>query len=157
MGVKYRRIPVLSIGRDIYCDSRLIIQKLEERFPSGALGASKPDQKAIETLLEDWIIDGGVFARASQLLPLNLPLVKNPTFIRDREDYSGRAFSKSEFSKAQPEALAYIRGAFGSLDVGLLADGRSWILGTEKPSLADIKSLPVQLSFSTNIAALMIE
>lgn len=45
LGVKYRRIPIMSIGRDIYCDTRLILQKLEEKFPNGALGASQPDQK----------------------------------------------------------------------------------------------------------------
>ena len=54
LGVKYRRIPIMSIGRDIYCDTRLILQKLEEKFPSGALGTSQPDQKAVEKLLESW-------------------------------------------------------------------------------------------------------
>lgn len=29
----YRRIPVLSIGRDVYNDTRIIIAKLEELFP----------------------------------------------------------------------------------------------------------------------------
>ena len=54
LGVKYRRIPIMSIGRDIYCDTRLILHKLDEKFPSGALGACQPDQKAVEKLLESW-------------------------------------------------------------------------------------------------------
>ena len=89
LGVKYRRIPVLSIGRDVYCDTRLILQKLEERFSDGALGASQPDQKAIEKLLEIWCVDGGVFDRAAQSFPTELPIMKDQKFIKDREDYTG--------------------------------------------------------------------
>lgn len=33
LGVKYRLIPVLAIGRDVYCDSSLIASVLERRFP----------------------------------------------------------------------------------------------------------------------------
>ena len=29
----YRRIPVMQIGADIYCDSQLIVRELERRFP----------------------------------------------------------------------------------------------------------------------------
>ena len=139
LGVKYRRIPVMSIGRDIYCDSRLIIQKLEERFPDGALGATRPDEKAIERLLEKWCIDGGVFARTAQLLPTDLPLLNDPKFIKDREDFSGRSWAKAQVTSMRPEALAHMREMFDFLETGLLADGREWILKTEKPSLADIE------------------
>src|SRR3546814_9393821 len=30
----YRKIPVMQIGADIYCDSQIIIRELERRFPS---------------------------------------------------------------------------------------------------------------------------
>ena len=138
LGVKYRRIPVMSIGRDIYCDSRLILQKLEERFPDGALGASQADEKAVEKLLEDWVLDGGIFMRMTQAIPPEMPLLKDPKFTKDREDYSGRSWSQENFKALRPEALTHIRAAFESLETGLLADGREWILKTEKPALADI-------------------
>src|SRR5882757_9954188 len=32
----YRRIPVLQIGSDIYCDSDLILDEIERRFPAPA-------------------------------------------------------------------------------------------------------------------------
>jgi hypothetical protein len=32
LGVTYRRIPVLAIGRDVYCDTSLITLALERRF-----------------------------------------------------------------------------------------------------------------------------
>jgi len=33
----YRRIPVMQIGADIYCDSQLIVRELERRFPEPTL------------------------------------------------------------------------------------------------------------------------
>ena len=129
----------MSIGRDIYCDTRLILQKLEERFPDGALGATKPDEKAVEKLLEKWCIDGGVFARAAQLIPPEAPLLNDPKFVKDREEYTGRSWAKSNVTKMRPEALAHMREMFDFLEMGLLADGREWILKTQNPSLADIE------------------
>lgn len=138
LGVKYRRIPILSIGRDIYCDTRLIIQKLEARFPVGALGASAPNQKAVEKLLENWTIDGGIFARAAQAIPPEMPLMKDSTFTKDREEYTGRSWSQENVRAARPEALVHLKEAFDFLERGFLADGRDWILKTDQPSLADI-------------------
>ena len=137
----------MSIGRDVYCDSRLILQKLEEQFPNGALGASEPDQKAIEKLLEKWTVDGGVFTRAAQLIPPEMPLLKDPKFRKDREEYTGRSWAKSDVTKMRPEALAQMRHDFEFLETGLLADGREWILRTAKPALADIESKSVAINF----------
>lgn len=129
----------MSIGRDVYCDTRLILDKLEERFPSGALGAPQPDQKSIEKLLESWTIDGGIFVRAAQAIPVDMPLLNDPKFKSDREDYSGRSWDKEVMKAMRPEALSHMRDAFVFLETGLLADGRQWVLKTESPSLADIE------------------
>ena len=139
LGVKYRRIPVMAIGRDIYCDSRIMLQKLEEMFPEGALGASTAEEKALEKLLEIWSIEAGVFVRASQLIPVEMPLLKDPKFAKDREDYSGRPWSKEAIAANRPEALSAIRNAFSFLETGLLADGRKWVLKGDQPTLADIE------------------
>ena len=34
LGVTYRKIPVLAIGNDVYCDTSLIAPALEKRFPA---------------------------------------------------------------------------------------------------------------------------
>ncbi|KIX10002.1 uncharacterized protein Z518_01083 [Rhinocladiella mackenziei CBS 650.93] len=141
LGVKYRRIPVMAVGRDVYCDSRIILRKLEEFFPDGALGASSAEEKAIEKLLEIWAIESGVFARASQLIPTSMPLLNDPKFTQDREDFSGRSWSKEQIAANRPEALAAIRSGFKFLETTLLADGREWVLKTEKPTLADIEAI----------------
>lgn len=129
----------MSIGRDVYCDTRLILSKLEERFPDGALGARQPEQKAIQELLAKWTIDGGVFNRAAELIPTDMPLLNDPKFTKDREENSGRSWAKDDVAKRRPEALADMREMFAFLEGTLLADGREWILKTEKPSMADIE------------------
>lgn len=142
IGTVYRRIPVLSIGRDVYNDTRLILRKLEEFYPHATkISASSPDQKAFERLLEHWAVDNGLFARAAQLIPSNMPLLKDPIFTKDREDYTGRSWSKENVEKMRPEALVEVKSAFEFLETTLLADGREWILKTSGPSLADIEAV----------------
>ncbi|OAX81550.1 hypothetical protein ACJ72_04104, partial [Emergomyces africanus] len=142
LGVQYRRVPVMSAGKDIYCDSRLIIQKLEELYPEGdRLGAADPDGQAIEAMLEKWAVDGGVFARACQLVPPAVILAAHPNFIRDREDASGLSFREEDLKKNRPDGMIHIKQAFEFLETTLLADGRDWLRKTEKPSLADIHAI----------------
>ena len=129
----------MSIGRDVYCDTRIILQKLERLFPAGAIGASQPEQKALQKLLEIWTIDGGIFNRASQLIPASMPLLNDPKFTKDRQDFSGRSWEKSKIEANRPEALAHMRNAFDLLETTLLSDDREWMLKTEKPSLGDIE------------------
>ena len=129
----------MSIGRDIYCDTRLTLQKLEERFPNGALGAKKEDEKAIECLLGKWTVEGPLFPGAASLIPTNLPTMTDPGFTKDREDFSGRPWSKDTLERGRPGSVAYMRSCFDLLGTTLLADGRDWILKTDKPSLADIE------------------
>lgn len=129
----------MTIGRDVYCDSRLILSKLEKFFPNGALGSSSAEEKAIEKFLEIWAVEAGLFVRASQLIPTSMPLLNDPKFTKDREDFSGRSWSKEQIAANRPEALAAIRNGFKFLETTLLADGRKWVLKTDKPTLADIE------------------
>lgn len=141
MNVNYRRIPLLSIGRDVYCDTRLILRKLEARFPQGALGSSSPDNRGTERLLERWTSDAGVFTRATQLIPSHFPNMTDPAFQKDREQFSGRkgGWDKARVDAARPEAVAHIRDAFELLESTFFADGRDWIFKTKEPSLGDIE------------------
>ena len=77
--------------------------------------------------------------RVGQAIPPELPLLNDPKFIKDREAYSGRSWSQESVKAMRPEALTHIRDAFESLENGLLADGREWVLKTDKPALADIE------------------
>jgi len=141
LGTNYRRIPLVAIGRDIYNDTRLILQKLEKLYPDyPKITASSPDQMAIERLLEFWTVDT-LFTRAASLIPTNLPLLNDPVFTKDREDYTGRSWAKDNLEKNRPEALVAFRRAFEILENTFLADGRDWILGTSSPTTSDIEGM----------------
>ena len=141
LNVSYRRIPLLSIGRSFYCDTRLILRKLESLFPAGALGSADPEHRALERLLERWTVDGGIFSRAASLIPTDLPAMSDPKFRKDREAFSGRpgGWSKERLEKGRPESVVHMRDAFELLETTLLADGREWVFKTERPSLGDIE------------------
>jgi glutathione S-transferase len=151
LNIEYRRIPIMTHGRDIFLDTRLILRKLESRFPNGALGAgdtSEPELRALQRLLERWTTDAGVFQRAVQLIPLHLPTMQDPKFRKDREDFSGRPMNLAALERSRPEALAHMRDAFELLETTLLADGRKWVFKTEKPSLGDIEGKPAGLQIA---------
>ncbi|EMD00398.1 hypothetical protein BAUCODRAFT_28753 [Baudoinia panamericana UAMH 10762] len=148
LGVKYRRIPVLSIGRDIYCDTLLIIEKLESLYSANGhhgIGARNKTELALEKLLEKWT-DVVVFKPAAAVIPTDLDLMKDPGFQKDREELWGRPWSKEAQEKLRPAALANMRENFDFLE-SVLADGRQWISGGEDDGvrLADIhgKSLEI--------------
>jgi hypothetical protein len=148
IGTAYRRIPLVAIGRDIYNDTRLIIQKLETMYPTHKqISSSTTDGKALEKLLQNWIVDGGVFPRASQLIPTNAPAMNDPKFTKDRAELSGRPWSKEAVEKNRPEALVAMRAAFAFLE-SLLEDGRKWIGKTDEPGLADIEGMFSGLLYS---------
>lgn len=144
LGTKYRRIPIVVIGRNIYNDTRLILQKLEKLYPDhpqiSASSTSSPDQMATEKLLEFWTVEG-LFARAAQLLPLNLPLLNDPKFTKDRENYTGKSWEKENIAKGRPEALVAFKGAFEFLERTFFSDDREWILKTSSPTLSDIEGM----------------
>lgn len=134
----------MAIGRDLYNDTRLIISKLEQLYPTSpehpSISSFTPDQKVVEQLLDRWIIDGGVFTRIVQLMPPSMPLLKDSNFVKDREQLTGRSFGKETLERGRPDALAETTDAFSLLEA-LLADGRNWIVGTEELSLADIRAV----------------
>jgi len=153
LNLSYRRIPFLSVGRDIYLDTRLILSKLEQLYPStscaahkirGPLASTSATNAALEALLSRFIIDGGVFNRAAQLIPPDMPLLQDSKFTKDREEYTGRPWSVDAIKAGRPEALVYIREAFELMETTLLSDGRTWVLGGKEedgPTLADIESV----------------
>ncbi|GIZ37091.1 hypothetical protein CKM354_000055400 [Cercospora kikuchii] len=141
LGIQYRRIPVLSIGRDIYIDTRLILRKLESLDtigdPSTRLGAKDSFGSGIEDILEEFIIDGGPFWRTAGLIPVDSPLMQDPVWVKDRFDGSGGQFTKEKLVQLREWNLSQERLYFGMVEK-LLGDGRKWLLGGEGPGLAEI-------------------
>jgi glutathione S-transferase len=150
LGIAYRRIPLLAIGRDIYADTRLILDKLDALFPPSPEhpplipAGSDPAGEAIRRLLSVWAIDGFVFLRASQLFAASAaagPALRNARFRADREQLTGHRWDPSAASRIRPEAMADMRHAFDLLESTLLSDEREWLLRTKTLSMADIEGM----------------
>jgi hypothetical protein len=139
LGVHYRRIPILAIGRDIYLDTRLILRKLEDLsgVQSAKLGATKPQDQFVEKLIEKYIIEGPVFSMAGGLVPVEV--AQDPKFKNDRQGMMGRTWSREELDEGRGECLNYVRNLFGFFESTIFEDGRKWVLGGEGPKLADIE------------------
>lgn len=163
LGVRYRRIPVVAIGRDIFCDTLCVLGALERYFPPalapGSVSSSKgaaasngtgaaarptnpslaaPDAAgaALTRLLEKWT-DVAVFRHAADAIPSSLPLCQDPAFVKDRTELWGYEWTPEAQDARRPKGLANLRAHFDLLE-DLLADGRPWLLGEQGPLLADI-------------------
>jgi glutathione S-transferase len=150
LGVRYRRIPVLAIGKDVYCDSRAIIATLEKQYPSNRLSASEPFGQGVESLLDSFINDSGPFWRTAQMLP---PSLITPEFAKDRSEMTNRPFKAEGRQKDRPEAMAHVRMYFDIVEHKLLADGRKFLSGTDGPKLADVH-VAWNLDWATGLATL---
>lgn len=140
LGVNYRRIPILAIGRDIYCDTRLIIQKLEELFPSGRLGSVIPFEQGLESVFEAWVAEAGPFWRTAGCIPLSTPVVQDPVWMKDRFDGTGGRFTAEALVKGRPECLSHLKVYYGIAEK-MLEDGRRYIFNTDNPTLGDVHAI----------------
>ncbi|EGP83986.1 uncharacterized protein MYCGRDRAFT_48752 [Zymoseptoria tritici IPO323] len=137
LGVNYRRIPIMSIGRDIYIDTRLMISKLETLFSEGALGAKTPFEAALEDMLEEFMVDGGPFWRMAGCIPPNADLMQDSVGVADRSEGSGGAFTKEALKENRAWSLTQVKVYFGMMEK-MLGDGREWVMGGAEPGLAEI-------------------
>ena len=87
------------------------------------------------------MIDGGLFARAVQLIPTDLPLLRDPAYYRDRGDFIGAELTRESMFRNRPESVVEVRAAFELFEHAVLADGRAWVLGSERPGLADVEAV----------------
>jgi glutathione S-transferase len=134
----------MAIGKDIYCDSRLIISTLEKLYPNSRMAPSSPAEHGIRRLLEGFSVDGGLFANCVKLLPYWTPngLLSDQKFLDDRQGLMGGRRMTAELMEAgRPEGLQHMRQAFEIFETTFLADGRKWILGGEEPTTADVDAV----------------
>jgi glutathione S-transferase len=120
----YRRIPVLQIGADVYCDTQLIVRVLERRHPNPTIypGASEATCHAWNLWADRVLffpVVAVVFAEIGAFVP--------KAFIEDRTRMMpGRDFA--DVPKQAPYARDQIRSLVATLDAQL-ADGRPYLLG----------------------------
>jgi len=142
LGITYRRIPILAIGNDVYCDTSLIASALERRFPAsqgyGTIFPSKKhgagaDTGLIKAFAKHWA-DTVLFP----LAPIHLPWEKfPPAFVKDRGTLRGGPIDVEAMVAQRGKSLSMLSTYF-SLVEEQLSDGREWLFDTELPSLADV-------------------
>lgn len=128
----YRRIPVMQIGADIYCDSTLIVRELERRYPAHTLFPQGDCGLAHANAL--WT-DRAVFQAAVAIVFGGLGDKVPPAFIADRTALSGRSFDFAAMRAALPHMEAQLRAHVALLS-DQLADGRRFLSG-DSPGLVD--------------------
>ncbi|TBU49003.1 hypothetical protein BD309DRAFT_883205 [Dichomitus squalens] len=142
LGVKYRRIPVLAIGGDVYCDSSLIANVLERNFtPEQGFGTIFPKRKGGGTadtgMIKAFAMSYGdrtLGAIATQMLPYHK---FKPDFLDDRSKWFGKKVDPQAILAGQPAAASALSSHLALVEEQL-SDGREWLMDTETPSLADI-------------------
>ncbi|KAG6814207.1 hypothetical protein H0H92_000884 [Tricholoma furcatifolium] len=143
LGVTYRRIPLLAIGNDVYCDTSLIASVLEKRFPaseSTGYGTIFPrlkhtpsaDTGAIKMFSKQF--EMSVFPSAANLLHWEkLP----KSFVEDRSLLFSAPIDVQAVVGLQGKSLTALSSQMSLLEEQL-NDGREWLFDSELPSLADI-------------------
>ncbi|KAJ6500618.1 hypothetical protein C8R45DRAFT_1122839 [Mycena sanguinolenta] len=142
LGITYRRIPILAIGNDIYCDTSLIASALERRFPkSQGYGTIFPNNKhgagadtgLIKAFSKYWP-DTALFP----LAPVHLPWERFPPgFIEDRSTLRDAPIRVEAMVAQRGKSLSMLSTHLALVEEQL-ADDREWLFDTELPSLADI-------------------
>ena len=125
----YRRIPVLQIGADIYCDSQVAIAELEARYPAPAV--VQPVDWAVNLWADRLFFQAtvtAVFAELGDKTPAD--------FMADREKLSGRPFDVAAMKAGAGVMRAQWRAQAAWIEQGL-SRGQPF-LGGAAPSLGDV-------------------
>lgn len=130
----YRKIPVMQIGADIYCDTRLIVRELERRYPTPSLfpGGSMGLSLALTAWSDRIFFDPG----AGLSMGLNRSSIPSEV-IDDRKSF----FNFMDFDQLEqdiPHLRTQFRAGLAIVEM-MLEDGRAYVLG-ESVSYADINA-----------------
>lgn len=125
----YRKIPVMQIGADIYCDTQLILAELERRIPDPPIM-----QGGMGQAIGFWA-DRIFFQASVPLIFGALGDKVDPAFMKDREALSGRPFDVAQMKAAVPLMREQWRAHVSFIDSALKSGG-DWIGG--RPGIEDI-------------------
>ena len=128
----YRKIPVMQIGADIYCDTQIILRELDRRFPTSSLS---PQNKGAPFAIGFWA-DRQVFQAAVAIIFGEIGDMVPEDFKKDRAAMSGGSFSSEALKRAVPFMRDQYRAHLAFLS-DQLADGRPF-WGGAQAGLADI-------------------
>jgi glutathione S-transferase len=127
----YRRIPVLQIGADVYCDTQVILAEIERRHPGGAGDAAGPG------FAVNYWADRLFFQATVPIIFGQLGDKVPRAFIEDREKLSGRPFDVAAMQAAALPMRVQFRAQAAWIDEALSAGP---FLAGETPGLSDFSA-----------------
>ena len=128
----YRRIPVMQVGADVYCDTEVIFRAIERIAPAPTL---YPQGEGIAKALSHWW-DRATWKPAIGVLVAHIGEHLPEAFLKDRkESYLGYDISKEGMAPMLPAYVQQMAAAAGWLD-DMLGD-RDFLTG-DAPSAADL-------------------
>ncbi len=129
----YRRTPVLQIGADIYCDTKLIATELERRYRAPSLFPNS--QHGLTWALGSWAEDQFFWPIARYISGINADIMEDG-FHRDRAAMRGKpAPDAARLQRDAQTRLPIMRQQFGWIE-DMFGDGRKFITGAA-PALLD--------------------
>lgn len=127
----YRKIPVMQIGADVYCDTQIILRELENRYPTLSL---LENDRGLGWGVSMWT-DRVMFQAVVAIIFGGDTPIADETFIKDREKLTGRPFDVAAMKAAAPMMAEQFRAQLGWLE-DQLSDGRAFLMGA-KAGLSD--------------------
>jgi glutathione S-transferase len=128
----YRHTPVLQIGADIYCDTRLIARELDRRFPAPEL--CPPHLVGVSCAIETWAETELFWPIARYVSGQNAELT--PEMNADRAALRGKKPPSVERLKAVArESFNLLQTQLPRVD-NMLSDGRPFLVAAS-PTIAD--------------------
>ena len=129
----YRRIPVMQVGADMYCDSQCILREIERRHPSPTFFPGPG--KGMPWGVSRWT-DGPLFELMFRIAFAPAVDTLPPALVADRARlYLGPGGDLKKELADLPHTLAQLRGQLGWLDNQMMSGKK--FLTAEEPSLAD--------------------
>ncbi len=128
----YRRIPVMQIGADVFCDSQVILAEIERRVPEpkALIGPSFAINLWADRLFFQTTIPV-IFGKLGGSLPKE--------FIEDREKLSGAPFNIELLKAASVPAMGQWRAQTAWLEQALATSGGDFLFG-KAPSIGDFSA-----------------
>ena len=128
----YRRIPVMQIGADVWCDTLAMVAELERRAPEPSLFPG--GDRGLGQALALWT-DRLMFQAAVALIFGGLGDRIPPAFVADRQAMSGARFDPAALAAGVPHMAGQLRACLAWVEAQL-GDGRPFLTG-DHPGLAD--------------------
>lgn len=132
LGITYRRVPVLSIGKDVFPDNASFIEALQSLLEKEGRGLPRrPDDHAFDAwgYRSFWVI-----------LPCVPAELNNDQLQNDRKDLFP-VFVRKDYARLQTNAASELRALMDVVEHEFLTEGGPWIGGGDSCGLADVGAL----------------